>query len=234
MKRVLGAVALLFLLSIHADARRELAPWSQLAVLCGRCMELDNETLPDKHYFPPIDELGADQDLLPEPGTYASAEAASEHIWTPASPHSLPHSPTIATAGLTAGASANRHGEPSADPAAIDADWAYGGLRECDRGPEGKISAGCHATQYDNLLCNSHYDDCDNELFALALTAVQSNDAEGLRELLEHSDGSAVVLNRKRSAIQFVGCTGNIVGHLPISAGLLRATTAPPPPIHSR
>jgi hypothetical protein len=234
MKRVLGAVALLFLLSINADARRELAPWSQLAVLCGKCMELDNETLPDKHYFPPIDELAADPDFHREPVVYTSARAASKHIWTPTSPHSLPPSPTIATAGRVAGASANRHGEPSADPAAIDADWAYGGLRECDRGPEGRISAGCHATQYDNLLCNSHFDDCDNELFALAVTAVQNNDAEELRELLEHSDGSAVVLNRKRSAIQFVGCTGNIVGHLPISEVLLRATTSPPLASHSR
>jgi hypothetical protein len=113
---------------------------------------------------------------------------------------------------------------PTKEPAGFEnSGWAWGGLRECDRGPEGRVSAGCHTTQYDNLLCNSHYDECDNEFFTLAVTAVNEGNARQLRHMLEHSGGGTVLLNRARAAIQLVGCSGDVIGNLPLSAALLRA-----------
>ncbi len=226
MQRKLVAIALLIFLSLSADAKTGVVQVSQDPPLCGICFEQDNETLPDKHYFPT-----KEQTLSAGGGSFAplmseDALAISAQVWNTVAAHSG-DAPSVA-ASFASNAPRRmpngKHGEPSSEPADLkDTDWAWGGFRECNRGPEGKISAGCHSAAYDNLLCNSHYDECDDEFFALAVTAVKNADAMALRDLLHHSGSSTVVLNTRRSAIQLVGCSGDIVGHLPIDPSLLRA-----------
>ena len=224
MLRTIAAVTLLFALSVPADARRSYGRAIQEKPLCGRCLELDNETLPDKHYFPPIDELAWENEGRPHAFMLESSSAISAHLWSSGAAHSSPDfARTSAGATLTAQLASRKHGEPTLEPSDPRyGEWRWGGLRECNRGPEGKISAGCHEAQYDNLLCNSHYDECDDERFALAVNAVRNKDAGALRNLVGHA-GSTVVVNRKRESIQLIGCSGDIVGNLPISRDLLRA-----------
>jgi hypothetical protein len=219
----LSALTALLTLSLSASNPPRAASLAQDQPLCGVCLELDNETLPDKHYFPPPQNL-----------TQANAAPLAEHtlgisaqVWASASLHAS-HSGHNARgeerAHGPAHASGGKHGSPSTVAADHeDADWAWGGVRECSAGPEGKISAGCHTAPYDNLLCNSHYNDCDDELFALAESAVNAGDAPALLRLMQQPGPAVVVLNKSRSAIQLVGCSGAIVGNFPLHAPLLRA-----------
>lgn len=226
MQRNLAAVALLLFLSLNADAKPGATAVPQDSPLCGVCLELDNETLPDKHYFPSREEIMANGGVPLAGITSSDASSISSLVWTTQSSHAVQDESGEVNVGrgTTFARTDRKHGEPSMEPGDVKfSEWAWGGMKECGRGPEGKITAGCHTAHYDNLLCSSHYDDCDDELFTLAVNAVHRSDAAALRDLIEYPGRSTVVLNRGRSAIQLVGCTGEIVGHLPVDPALLRA-----------
>ena len=81
MQKKLGAITLVLVLSLNSDGNSAVAPTIEDPPVCGICFELDNETLPDKHYFPTREELEAAGGVLP--ASFASGEIASisAQVW---------------------------------------------------------------------------------------------------------------------------------------------------------
>jgi hypothetical protein len=222
--RKLIALAFMTLLSLSAHNAPEAATLAQNSPLCGVCLELDNETLPDKHYFPrELPHALTSTELNSAAPLYSSTISAN--VWAGDASHAHVHPPNAAADLVESpGSARKKHSQLSRNGGDLENEqWAWGGVKECSNGPEGRISAGCHAAPYDNLLCNSHYDDCDDELFWIAESAVRGADVFTLLKLIHQTGSSTVVLNKRRAAIQLIGCSGDVVGHFPINITLLRA-----------
>jgi hypothetical protein len=244
MRRILAGIGLVLVVFVVAEAKRStsiaISSSSAVQTKCQKCRELDEQTLPDEHYFPPPpspDLVGMAPSEPSDLGN-ASAMVVASRVWGEAESHThVRRAATKAVAGssrvsgslratktLPFGGADHDDGEESEGEPDPEADWQWGGLRDCDYGPpnNSKIAVGCHESQWKNLLCNSH-NECPEQESELAENAIRERDVDALRALLTHAEASKVVFNRKRRAIQVVGCDGEIARHLPVTDDFVRA-----------
>ena len=208
-----------FLIGLGMVVEPAIATENQPEPQCANCRHKIRAFLPDLHYFP--HDPGND-DSTEDDG---DLEKLAMTIWglgsEPSASELAPRRSRSTEARIElAVARRGQEHETAEDPEPEEEEgWSTVEDRKCEIELDG-----CHENQY-WTNCWSH-DECGpEEELATAVAAVQAENAIALRELMRGAGAKVVVVNKKRSAIQLLGCTGQVIGHLPVDQAFLEAVS---------